>query len=258
MVINEMRYFSFILLILPICFFSNANARDLRVFAAASTVHLIEDLAKSWEKVNGQKVRVVLGSSGALARQMHMGAPADLFFSAAKLWVDYLIREKIADPGSRRTVATNQLVLVAASGVQVPQDFYPRKDILPLLGTRDRIALGDPAHVPAGHYAKQALVSLGLWNKVERRTARARNVRLALALVEQNETPIGIVYRSDVQHRRRVSIIYSFPEKLHSPIEYQIVARKNAASGTNEFLTHLSLVNAHAILRKHGFSPGGT
>ena len=77
MVINEMRYFSFILLILPICFFSNANARDLRVFAAASTVHLIEDLTKSWEKVSGQKVRVVLGSSGALARQMHMGAPAD-------------------------------------------------------------------------------------------------------------------------------------------------------------------------------------
>ncbi len=253
-----MRFIFSINLILLICFFSNANARDLRVFAAASTVHLIEDLATSWEKVSGQRVRVVLGSSGALARQMHMGAPADLFFSAAKLWVDYLIREKVADAGSRRTVATNQLVLVTPTDVRAPKPFYPRKHILQILGNRDRIALGDPAHVPAGHYSKQALLSLGLWDKLKRRTARAQNVRLALALVEQNETPIGIVYRSDVQHRKRVSIVYRFPEELHSPIKYQIVSRINPTSGTNGFITHLSLLDAHAILRRHGFSPGAT
>ena len=44
-----------------------------------------------------------------------------------------------------------------------------------------RMAVGDPDHVPAGQYTKQALENLKLWQAAEPLLARANNVRAALA-----------------------------------------------------------------------------
>ena len=234
---------------------SESGAREIRIFAAASTVEVVQDLTQHWEKNGGKKVRAVLGSSGALARQVSLGAPADLYFSAAKGWVDYLLDKKIAQSGTRRTLATNRLVLISPLNARTPKGFNPNRDIIRLLGRNGRIALGDPGHVPAGQYARQAMKKLQLWDTLRRRAVRTQNVRLALALVEQSETPLGIVYRSDVFHRKRVSILYTLPETLHSPIEYQIVAIREAIGGTSGFLAFLSSKSGGEIFQKNGFSP---
>ncbi|MEC7490998.1 MAG: molybdate ABC transporter substrate-binding protein [Pseudomonadota bacterium] len=236
---------------------AESDAREIRIFAAASTVQVVQDLTQHWEETGGKQVRAVLGSSGSLARQVSLGAPADLYFSAAKGWVDYLLDKKIAQPGTRQTLATNRLVLISSPDARTPNAFNPNRDIIRLLGPTGRIALGDPGHVPAGQYARQALKKLQLWKVLRRRAVRTQNVRLALALVEQSETPLGIVYRSDVFHRKRVSILYTLPETLHSPIEYQIVAIRNAIGGASEFLSFLSSESGGEIFRKNGFSPVG-
>lgn len=59
------------------------------------------------------------------------------------------------------------------------------------------LAVGDPEHVPAGIYAKEALQKLGAWDTLSPKLAPAEDVRGALALVERNEAPLGIVYGSD-------------------------------------------------------------
>src|SRR3546814_8066250 len=71
----------------------------------------------------------------------------------------------------------------------------------------------DPAHVPAGIYARQALQALGLWDQVADRLAPAANVRAALALVDRGEVPAGIVYETDAAISPRVRIVDAFPDE---------------------------------------------
>jgi hypothetical protein len=93
-----------------------------------------------------------------------------------------LISEK-----SRRDVVSNQLVLVVPREHPVEIEIKPGFDLSGLLGPTGRLAVGDPAHVPAGRYAKQALVKLGAWDFVRKRLAPSENVRSALFLVERGE-----------------------------------------------------------------------
>ena len=73
------------------------------------------------------------------------------------------------------------------------------------------LSVGDPAHVPAGQYAAEALTKLNLWDKVQDRLARAKDVRGALALVERAEAPYGIVYSTDAKVSQQVKTVAVFP-----------------------------------------------
>ena len=48
------------------------------------------------------------------------------------------------------------------------------------------------------------------------------NARAALAMIERNETPIGVVYKTDTTENRKVDLIFLFPSGSHPPIEYSI------------------------------------
>ena len=52
---------------------------------------------------------------------------------------------------------------------------------LAAIGSNSRLAVGDPDHVRAGVYGRQALQALGQWQTVRRRLASAEDVRAALA-----------------------------------------------------------------------------
>src|SRR3546814_12348999 len=112
----------------------------------------------------------------------------------------------------------------------------------------------DPAHVPAGIYARQALQALGLWDQVADRLAPAANVRAALALVDRGEVPAGIVYETDAAISPRVRIVDAFPDEATPPIVYPlaIVAGredpKSAAQGKS-VSTRVAL-GRRAILNK--------
>ena len=75
-----------------------------------------------------------------------------------------------------------------------------------------RLAMGDPDHVPAGIYGKQALVSLGVWESVVQKLAPAKDVRTALVLVERREAPLGLVYATDAAITPRVRVLGVFPQ----------------------------------------------
>ncbi|WP_349496229.1 substrate-binding domain-containing protein, partial [Escherichia coli] len=59
-----------------------------------------------------------------------------------------------------------------------------------------RRAGGDPEHVTAGIYAKEALQKLGAGAALAPELAAAEGGRGALALVERKEARLGIVYGS--------------------------------------------------------------
>ena len=180
----------------------------------------------------GATIRVSYASSGILARQIRFGAPADLFISADPRWVDYLEqRGKIGElRAARRVLFTNRMVVIAHDG---------RSGIAPLaqgsaaarrLG-QERLAIGDPGHVPAGRYAKAALQSLGLWPQVQGNLIFAANVRFAAAYVARREAALAIVYETDAVAEPRVRVIARIPESAHPPIRYHGVVVKGGAAG---------------------------
>jgi molybdate transport system substrate-binding protein len=117
-----------------------------------------------------------------------------------------------------------------------------------------RLALADPAAVPAGKYAKAALESLGQWQAAEAKVVPAENVRAALALVERGEAALGIVYATDAIASDAVEVLETFPEGSHPPIRYPaaVLAGSRHAEAAG-FLEFLRSDRARAIFAKHGF-----
>lgn len=226
----------------------------LLVFAAASTTNALQEIAAGFEARGGGKVVLSLGASSALARQIENGAPAGVYLAANVAWMDYLEARGLVVPESRRDLVRNRLVLIApAESDAAPVDIGPGLDLAARLG-RGRLALGDPDHVPAGIYAKQALEALGLWRQVADRVARSADVRMALALVERGEAELGVVYASDAVADRKVKVLGVLPEESHAPIVYPAaLVAGNDGPRARAFLEFLGGDAAREIFRSYGF-----
>ena len=201
---------------------ARAAQDQVTIFAAASTQPALTAIAERLDQAgdDGPELRLVFAATSTLAKQIAAGAPADLFLAANESWMDYLAKRDLLAPGGRVDLLGNRLALVApANGAHPPTiDWNAPADLLAL----GRLALGDPDHVPAGIYAKAALEALGLWPKLAPTTARAADVRAALALVERAEVGAAIVYQSDAIGRPAVVTLGLVPASLHPPIRYPL------------------------------------
>lgn len=243
------------LIILSLLCASASHAETVTVFAAASLKESLEAIARPWEVATGHKVVISFAASSALARQIEAGAPADVFISADLDWADYLEKKNLLQPGSRVALVRNSLVLIAPASSTVNVTLTPGVKLAPLLKD-SRLAMGNPAVVPAGKYGRAALESLGAWQEVKDKVAGAESVRAALALVSRGEAPLGIVYRTDALADKGVRIVATFPAASHPEITYpaaRVAGSKSAAA--QAFLTHLSSPEAKAQWLRFGFLP---
>jgi molybdate transport system substrate-binding protein len=237
-----------------------AATEEVTVFAAASTAAALEAVIERYASGpgagrTGGRVRPVFAASSTLALQIEQGAPADLYLSASVDWMDYLEARKAIDPASRVDLLGNRLVLITPAERPLELDPAPGFPLAEALG-EGRLAIGDPGHVPAGLYAKAALDSLGVWSAVADKTARAADVRGALALVDRGEAAAGIVYQSDLKLATRVAVAAVFPSGLHPPITYPLALVAGRRSPEAErFYRFLQQPEAVAIFRAYGF-PG--
>lgn len=232
-----------------------ARAQDMTVFAAASLQNAFEDIAKQYQAKTGKAVKFSFGSSGALARQIEQGAPAAIFASADEQWMDYLAKANLIVPDTRRSLLGNSLVLIAPASSAAKVDLKPGFDFAALLGADGRWVTGDPASVPVGRYAQEALTSLGAWNFAQTRLVKAENVRVALSYVERGEVPAGIVYETDAVLSSKVKIIGTFPADSHKPVTYPFaILGKYDTPAAREFLAFLSTPEAAVTWKKYGFT----
>lgn len=230
-----------------------AAADQVVVFAAASMKTALDEVATRWQAQTGHRVVLSYGGSGALARQIIAGAPADLFLSAAPDWMDAVEAEGMLVPGTRRDLLGNRLVLVAHGADAAPVDIAGRADLTARLGD-GKLAMALVDAVPAGQYGRAALQALGQWQAVAPQVAQADNVRAALALVATGEAPLGIVYATDASASSAVTVVATFPAESHPPITYPAALLTGAADAADrQFLDHLAGAEAGAILAAHGF-----
>lgn len=252
--IHAARIVSLVLLALLGALPARAENTAPVVLAAASLQEALGEAADAWAKQRHPRPVLSFAGSSALARQIEAGAPADLFISADEEWMDHLEQRSLLASGSRRVIAGNRLVLIAPSDSSTTLRIAKGFPLARALGT-GRLAMADPAGIPAGRYGRAALETLGVWAAVEPRVVRSENVRAALALVERGEAPLGIVYATDAAASRKVRVVGVFPPSSHPPIRYPAARLKTAkAKDAAAFLAFLGSRQARAIFARHGFS----
>jgi molybdate transport system substrate-binding protein len=238
------------LLIVPLA----ARSQELTVFAAASLTDAMKDLATQWTAAGHQALRMSFGASSTLARQIEQGAPVNVFASADEKWMNYLVEKNLIANGTVKELLGNDLVLVVPANKAQHITITPAFDLAGLLGPSGRLAVGDPAHVPVGIYAEQALKKLGFWDSISPRLARTDDVRSGLLLVERGEAPAGIVYGTDAAVSSAVMVAGTFPANSHDPISYPFAVTKSGDTPeARALLTFLAGPQARAVFVKRGF-----
>ena len=229
---------------------------DITVFAAASLKTALDQVAADWQAETGHSITISYAGTPQLAQQILAGAPADLFLSASKHWMDTLDAAGAIDPATRRDLWGNTLVLVAGpEGAAGPVTLDAATDLAGLLaGGKLSMALVDA--VPAGQYGKEALESLCLWASVAPSVVQSENVRVALDLVIRGEAALGVVYGSDAAAAPQVHVVGTFPASSHGPITFPGAVTAEAADPVlaAAFLDYLAGPLARQEFLKDGFA----
>lgn len=227
---------------------ADARAGELVVFAAASLSDALREIGVAWQGRTGQAVVFSFGASGDLARQIRAGAPAAVFISADAAGADALVRAGLVRAADRVELLSNRLVVVVPAGS--PLVLRRASDLAAL----PRLALADPANVPAGAYARQWLERAGLWNALRERVVPTLDVRAALAAVESGNVPAGVVYATDAALSRRVRVALEVPAPEGPRIRYVAAALTGAGPPARVFLDNLRSAESGAVFRRFGFA----
>jgi len=214
-----------------------ATAQDPLVFVAASFDQAVEAVSAP------EPLRVQAASSSVLARQIVQGARPSCFISANMEWMDLIDQKGLLEPGSRRDLVGNRLVVV----VPKTQDAEWSLD-----GFTGRMVLGDPSHVPVGIYAKSALRRAGYWGALSDKLVFAADASLAMRFVERGEVDAGVVYETDAMASDAVRVVMALEGGV---VRYQIASLRGQDTRVLSWLTSPSAI---ASYRSLGFSTPGS
>lgn len=235
--------------------FSEASSpkgeKSIMVMAASSLTNVLPEVAAAWKSQGGYDVKFNFESTSRLAQQIVAGAPVDIFFSADSEWMSYLGGRGMINTASRTALLSNRIVLIVSSdstfAPSSPGEISsPRLKHLALAGE----------FVPAGKFARAALKSEGVLEKVQEKIVNADNVRAALQWVAKKEAEAGIVFQTDAKVEPRVKVTFVFPEASHPKIEYPVAVVKGSknSEAAIQFLKFCQGNKAKKIFEAAGFT----
>lgn len=229
---------------------------ELLVAAAASLKNVYEEeLIPLFQQKNpGVTVRGTYDSSGKLQTQIEEGLEADVFMSAAGKQMNALKEKGLIASDTAVDLLENKIVLIVPSGREAA--FTSFADIK----MAESIALGDPASVPVGQYAEEALKSLEIWDEIQDRVSFGTNVTEVLSQVAAASADAGIVYATDAASMPdQVTVIAEAPEgSLKQKVIYPVAVTANSPhpKEAGDFVEFLQTEEAMAAFEAYGFAPG--
>lgn len=222
----------------------------ITVSAAVSLTEALEEVGAAYRAGGGGPVVFNFAGSNVLARQIVNGAPVDVFVSADEAQMEIVQSAGFITPGSRVPIVRNKLVLVVAARSTL-KSFAD-------LGTANvrRIAIGDPAAVPAGVYARRFLEATGAWARLEPKIVPSGNVRAALTAVQNGSVDAAFVYATDVRLAPQLHVAATVAGAEAPRIVYPgcVVKSARQPAAAARFLQFLRSPAAQAIFSRHGFS----
>lgn len=249
-------------LLLAICFLAlsfagcgnstSSQTGTITVAAASSLKNCMDDkvIPAFNAKYPNIKVQTTYDSSGKLQTQIEQGATVDVFISAAMKQMTALDGEGLIAKDSIVQLLENKIVLI------VPANSTSGLTAFTDIVKADKIALGDPASVPAGQYAKEALTNLKLWDQVSGKASLGTNVTEVLNWVAEGSADAGIVYATDAASNAKVKVVAEAPADSVSKVIYPvgiIKATKNE-DAAKAFVEFLKTDEAIKIFESYGFA----
>ena len=230
-------------------------AVELTVSAATSLTQAFQEIGQQFEAQNPDiQIRFNFAASGVLLQQIIQGAPVDVFASADTETMDKAVVKGLIKPSDSQIFTTNRLVLVAAESNRKLEVKQLRDLKQPGI---QRIAMGLPASVPAGHYARESLETAGLWADIQGKIIGTQNVRQALDYVARGEVDVAFVYATDLQAMNgKVRGLMNVPTP--TPIRYPmaILTQSEQQVASRRFLNFVLSKEGQRVLKKWGFGEG--
>ena len=232
-------------------FVDAARTDEILVAAAASLTDVLKELSAAYQSKGKNIVNFNFGPSSTLARQIEEGAPADVFFSADLLQMDNLDKNGRLEPGTRKNLLSNQLVIIVPADSKLA--IGSPKDLLK--PEVKRIALAEPSSVPVGVYSSKYLSDEGLWEKVKPKVVPVLDVRATLASVESGNVEAGFVYKTDAAISKKVKIVFEVPIDMGPKITYPVAIIKESKrkEAARNFMNFVISPASKRIFEKYGF-----
>ncbi|CAK7193542.1 Molybdate-binding protein ModA [Commensalibacter sp. Nvir] len=226
-------------------------AKDIIVSAAASLNEAFQQIGKNFEKENPKnKISFNFAASGTLLQQMKNGAPVDVFASADEATMKKALDLQLIDPKTSVIFTKNNLVLIEPKNHSIP--IQKLQDLE--LGTIQKIAIGNPAFVPAGYYTHLALNSMQLWDKLQPKFIMTQSVRQTLDYVGRAEVDAGFVYGSDaaiMPNKVKIVMNVSVPQAITYPIA--ITTYSKSKDLAQRFIDYVVSPQGQQVLSHYGF-----
>ena len=233
--------------VILVCSVASASAHSakradsqLSVFAAAS---LTEAFSKfdTIQKYN-------FAGSDALAAQIRLGAPADIFAAASPAAPQALNGEGLVEPPV--TFATNRLVLAIPkanpAGITTVYDLR-KPGIKLVIGT---------STVPIGAYTRQVLENLGLTSAaLANVVSEEKDVKAIAAKVALGTADAGFMYITDGRPVADEVTLVKIPAWAQPPVRYQIAIVKGSQNrdAAAAFIKRLTSTKGRKLLVDYGF-----
>jgi len=235
-----------------------APASESPLIAVASGMQFaIREIVTAFKQDADIEVRITLGASGKLFRQIESNAPFEMYLAADDALVQKLVATK-RTRGPGVVIARGRLAIFTPSNSALTPDPMLRGLAGALAADRvKKFAIANPRHAPYGQKAREALQSAGLWESLEDKLVIGENVAQAAQFAVSGVAQGGIVAHSllateRTSHQGQYALL---PEAWHRPILHSMVLLKNSDATTMAFFEYLKSPKAQQILSGYGFTP---
>jgi molybdate transport system substrate-binding protein len=230
-------------------------AQRAPTIAAASNLNFVlNEIAAQLTRTQGDRVELVFGASGMLARQIQDGAPFELFLAADEEFPARLIAAGLTrDAGEVYAVGRVALFAPAGSPLTVDERLDGLSRLLKAGGV-DRFAIANPEVAPYGRAAEAVLKKHGLWGAIRARIVLGNTIAQAAQFATTGNATGGLLAYSLVLAQLKSRGEYALiPAADHPPLRQRMVLLKQAGPIAERFYRYLLDAEARAIFEKHGF-----
>lgn len=225
------------------------SPNTIRVAVASNFSGTLKEIVERYEQHSANTVTVIVGSSGKLYAQIKNGAPYDIFLSADKQRPLLLEQNGLTVAGSRFTYALGKLLLWS------PQKGYLDSTAKVLRQNNfNHIAMANPKLAPYGRAAKEVLIKLDLWDRLQGKIAYGENISQTFNFVQSANAQLGFIAYTQflTLDKQEQGSFWEVPQNLHTPIEQQVVLLNDKDSAVN-FFKYLQSEQARKIISENGY-----
>lgn len=243
---------SYLLIVVFALHFSvEIKAEKITLATAANFLSALKLLVADFNQAGEHEFVVVTGSTGKIYSQIRHGAPYDMFFSADMLRANLLVNDGLVEQAFNKTYAVGILVLLINS----PDSDNCMDELAN--GDFSHVAIANPKLAPYGLAARQALNTLGLWQKYKNKMVMGENIAQAFQFFVTENAGVAFAAHSQVISYmiEQDHCFQVVPAELHQPIRQNLVLLKSASNNpvAMEFWDYVFSQQATEILMNNGY-----